>query len=140
MTVRSMPAYDTPPHVQRYMNIIRLLYVYSYNHFEGNQHQDFQEPFPKITLFITRCSCCEKNTLSYKLHCMASMTLQSNSSVLIRLYALFRALIVNTKIYNWRLYADIIRHIFRIKIFNFSIQFVQLDVTYIMPNFCRIIL
>ena len=68
------------------------------------------------------------------------MAFQSNASVIIQLYTLFQALIFNTKIYNWRLYADIIRHIFRIIIFNFSIRFIWLNSTYIIPNFCRAIL
>ena len=140
MTVRSVPVCDTPPHVQMYMNIIRLLYVYSYNHFEGNQHQYFQDSFPELALFLTSCSRFEENTLSYKLHCTASMTLHSNASVIIQLYTLFRYLIVNTKVYNWWLYADIIRHIFRTNIFNFSILFVWINATYIRTNFFRAIL
>ena len=58
-----------------------------------------------------------------------------NSPVHIRLYTLYPSFNIQIEVYNWRLYADIIRHIHWIIIFNFSIRFIWLNATYITPNF-----
>ena len=63
-----------------------------------------------------------------------------DASLLIWVYTFFQALIRNMKVYNWRLYSDIIRHIFWPKIFNFGIQFIWINLTYIIRNLCRTIL
>ena len=60
-----------------------------------------------------------------------------NISMLIQLYTFFQALIVNKKVYNWRSYDDIVRYTFRTNIFNFSIRFIWLNLTYIIPAFCQ---
>ena len=140
MPVCSVPACDTPPYVYMCINIILLSYVDSFKHLKLTSVRVVRTLFIYSPFFYLRCSRCEENDMVIKTSLHGQYVITVNASVIIGLYTLFQALIFNTKVYNWQLYADIIRHIFRIRIFNFSIRLVWLNTTYIIPNFCRAIL
>ena len=115
------------------MKIIRLSYVDFLIILKVTRIRIVSNPFLS-SHFLFKCAAVLKKTIFNKTSLHRQYEITVNASVLIRLYTLFQDLISNTKLYNWRLYADIIRNILRIIIFKFSIRFLWLNSTYIIPN------
>ena len=109
-------------HDHRYMNIIRLSYVDVYNNFKVKHNGTVRTPF--LTHIVIKTLCAQ------------TMWINANTHVRILSYNFFQVLIPRQTYMTGYSYVDIVRHIFRTNIFNLSIRFIWLIVTYIIPNLC----